>query len=117
MLFVYGTLRRGCGNDWARLLERTSEFLGHGRIRGTLYRVAHYPGLKEEDSNSRVCGELWRVPEDVLARLDEYEGEEYDRVERLIETESGPVRAWVYLFLPSAEGKEPIASGDWLASA
>ena len=117
-LFVYGTLRSGSGNDFARLLETASDFVSVGRVRGSLYRIAHYPGWVE-DSDAWVHGEI-RQPRDsgsLMRELDEYEGADYRRVVRVIETETGPHRCWVYLYVRSVEGKSRVCSGDWFAGA
>ena len=120
-LFVYGTLRRGHGNEFARLLHGASDFVSVGRVRGKLYRIAHYPGLVEAsgaDSDSWVAGEIWRPREDpdgLLKRLDDYEGEPYGRVQRPVETAAGRVDCWIYLYLESVAEKAEIISGDWLA--
>ena len=120
-LFVYGTLRSGSGHAFARLLSETSDFVGTGRLRGSLYRIAHYPGWVE-DLGGWVKGEVWQ-PRDssairstgsLLGELDEYEGPEYRRITRTIETEIGPRECWVYLYVSSIEGKPRLISGDWL---
>ena len=118
-LFVYGTLRRGHDNEFARLLHGASEFVCGGRVRGKLYQIAHYPGWVEvpDSSDSWVTGELWspRNAEQLLQRLDEYEGTEYQRVARTIETPGGPVECWVYLYVAPVTGKSLVTSGDWTA--
>ena len=114
-LFVYGTLRSGSGNAFARLLQETSDFAGMGRVRGSLYRIAHYPGWVE-DSNGWVTGEIW-LPRDagsLLVELDEYEGLDYRRLTRAIESANGARDCWVYLYVRSIEGKPRMISGDWL---
>ena len=113
-LFVYGTLRRGHQNEFARLLHGASDFVSMGRVRGKLYRIAHYPGCVEDDGDGWVTGEIWRPRSELLQRLDEYEGAEYQRVSRMIEMAEGPVECWVYLYVASIEGKPVIESGDWV---
>jgi gamma-glutamylcyclotransferase (GGCT)/AIG2-like uncharacterized protein YtfP len=121
-LFVYGTLRGGSDNDFARRLQAECEFIATGRLRGSLYRIAHYPGCVEESESANgadawVTGEIWRPRESqaLLEALDNYEGEEYRRVLRSVETAEGPAVCWVYLYAASIEGKQRIISGDWLA--
>jgi gamma-glutamylcyclotransferase (GGCT)/AIG2-like uncharacterized protein YtfP len=48
------------------------------------------------DGGTAVRGELWWVDDDLLARLDDYEGEEYER--RPVELDSG-LAAQAYFFL------------------
>ncbi len=115
-LFVYGTLRGGSDNEYARLLQAESEFVTTGRLRGALYRIAHYPGWVE-NSEGWVVGEIWRPRSTaVIEILDAYEGAEYQRVTREVETVDGPVRCWVYLFVASIAGKPVIPSGDWYSN-
>ncbi len=114
-LFVYGTLRKGSGDEFASLLESASDFVATGCVRGSLYRIAHYPGWVE-DSDGWVQGEI-RQPRDsgsLLHELDEYEGPDYRRVLRVMETDGGPLQCWVYLYSRSIEGKSRVVSGDWL---
>jgi gamma-glutamylcyclotransferase (GGCT)/AIG2-like uncharacterized protein YtfP len=116
-LFVYGTLRRGCDNPWAAKLHAASHYEGPATIAGSLYRIAHYPGLVEDLTTGPVKGELWRPREfdKLIAQLDDYEGRDYQRVNRTVTTPAGePVSAWVYLFVASIEGKPRIESGDWI---
>lgn len=68
-MFVYGTLKRGFGNH---SLLKDSEFQGSAVVQGTLY-VHGLPYYRREGSGS-VYGELYRVDDDTLARLDRLEG-------------------------------------------
>jgi gamma-glutamylcyclotransferase (GGCT)/AIG2-like uncharacterized protein YtfP len=68
-VFVYGTLKAGFGNH---SLLGASKLIGRGVIPGRLY-VCGLPYFKNE-GNSAVHGELYRVTDDVLARLDALEG-------------------------------------------
>lgn len=73
-LFVYGTLKRGQPQN--RLLEG-EDFVGSVRTlpRYRLYANGQYPCLVEDEENG-ICveGELWRVRESTLEKLDKYEG-------------------------------------------
>ena len=73
ILFVYGTLKRGCG---AHYLLRRAEFLGEAVTRPCyrLYDLGAYPALVEDANGVAVRGELWAVDEATLRELDEYEG-------------------------------------------
>ena len=69
-----------------------------------------------EDSDGWVQGEIWQ-PRDggsLLRKLDEYEGPEYRRVVRGIETAAKPIECWVYLYVQSIDGKSRIPCGDWI---
>ena len=114
-LFVYGTLRSGSDHAFARLLRETSEYVCTGRLRGSLYRVASYPGWVEDSSSGWIIGEIYQ-PRDsgsLLRELDEYEGSDYERVKRVVETEAGPRECWVYRFIGPVDGAAPVPSGDW----
>src|SRR5215472_3801036 len=81
-LFVYGTLRSTCANPYARLLARSADLLGSGRVRGRLQRFKRYPGIHLELCAKRwVEGEIHRLHElGILAALDRYEGPDFERV-------------------------------------
>lgn len=117
-LWVYGTLRPGCGNRYAHLLHRASRHLGLARVQGRLYRIKWYPGVrlggKPEDW---VLGDLFRILDpSVLPVLDQYEGSnEYQRVRTGAVLESGErIEAWVYEYIGGVSESRRIASGDWL---
>lgn len=74
LLFVYGTLKRGCSNHH-HLAGQT--FVGAARtVAGfRLYDLGGYPGIAvvAEDC-AGVVGEIWSVDATALARLDAFEG-------------------------------------------
>lgn len=73
-LFVYGTLKRGYGNN--RLLDNAA-FLGTAQVRGfKIYHLGGFPGVHvSPDLDDMVYGELYRVDNDYdVARLDRLEG-------------------------------------------
>jgi gamma-glutamylcyclotransferase (GGCT)/AIG2-like uncharacterized protein YtfP len=114
-LFVYGTLRRGSGNQFARLLAEQARFAGAARVRGRLYDFGRYPGARPEDGS--IAGELFQfdASSKLLATLDDYEGPEYERAIVTSQTEDGlPVDCWIYWYVGADPGQF-IAAGDWLA--
>ncbi len=118
-LFVYGTLRLGSANDHADALKQDARFLGHARILGRLFRVAHYPGLAAPaGKNEWVKGDVFEgVSPEMFQRLDDYEGAEYARRLAEVTLENGStLAAYLYLYLPPTDGLDLIASGDWLSS-
>ena len=119
LLFVYGTLRRGCANPHAQLLERSAQFVGPARVRGKLYRVEWYPGMTlDSDGKDLVVGDLFRVDDPAaMEELDRYEGSnEYQRVTTAALLDIGnEVECWVYEYLGSVTEAARIASGDWMA--
>ncbi len=75
-LFVYGTLRRDCGNDLHRLIARNSDYVGMATFQGKMYQVAEYPGIvPSSDAKDQVVGELYLLSNTIklLNVLDEYE--------------------------------------------
>jgi gamma-glutamylaminecyclotransferase len=95
VLFVYGTLKRGCRS--------------HGRLSGSqcigvawtkpvyrMYNCGTYPGLVLTSDGESVEGELYRVNSEVIAVLDEFE-HNYRRMPiELVESIAG---VWGYIYL------------------
>ena len=74
LLFVYGTLKRGCSNH---------HFLAEQKFVGAvctapgfrLYNLGGYPGMvARPDDRDGVTGEIWAVDTAALRRLDGLEG-------------------------------------------
>lgn len=108
-IFVYGTLLRGFP---AHELMAGARFVGTARTAPAfeLVDLGPYPGLLAQGATA-VAGEVYDVPESLLARLDDYEGPDYDR--RPIELEDGTeVEAWV-LRPEHARGHARIPTGRW----
>jgi len=110
-LFVYGTLRRGCDNQFARLLSERGRFVYEARVPGRLYDFGSYPGARQgEQLSESIVGEVFYLdePDAVLATLDEYEGPEFKRAK----VTAGATDCWIYWYVGAAQGRL-IASGDW----
>lgn len=126
-LFVYGTLRRGCENELAKLLQRSADWIGHARARGRLYLINDYPGfVPSETEGDWVYGDVFHLhaPELIYPELDQYEGcstdcaqpHEYRRSLSRIELDSGTwMEASIYFYVWDVTGKWRIMSGDFLA--
>jgi gamma-glutamylcyclotransferase (GGCT)/AIG2-like uncharacterized protein YtfP len=116
-LFVYGTLKSSFRNKFARRLAHEATLLGAARMRGRLYLVRWYPGLRPpRDIDDWVTGELYRLrmAHRTLAALDRYEDRQYRRVRRSAVLESGEiVRCWVYLWASAISDLRRIESGEW----
>lgn len=74
LLFVYGTLKRGCCNhrqlDGQRFVDQARTAPGY-----QLHNLGSYPGLvAHADDHEGVTGEVWSVDAAALARLDDFEG-------------------------------------------
>src|SRR5690348_12202000 len=104
-MFVYGTLKRGYGNN--RFL-RNCEFLGVAISTEASYHMCGLgiPFLME-GGNKMVKGELWEVNDEALPAIDRLESG-YRRRERTflnVDTEE-VVSAWVYLLEGQGFGME-----------
>src|SRR5688572_19109866 len=74
LLFVYGTLKRGCSNH-GRLADQTFLALARTPPGYRLYDLGGYPALAAQpDDRDGVFGELWSVDAAGLERLDRFEG-------------------------------------------
>ena len=121
-LFVCGTLRSDATDEMGRLartrLFAVSDFMGTASMQGVLYDLGAYPGMVPSDETDlRVLGEVRRLhdPDGTFVWLDEYEGDEYRRIERTA-TLAGrnDVLAWVYV-LPAVPRAPVLQSGRWPA--
>lgn len=76
LLFVYGTLKRG-GSNVRHMGD--SKYLGQAVLAPglTLYTNGGFPMMVESQNDDCVCGELYEVGEEVLERLDRFEGHPY----------------------------------------
>lgn len=120
LVFVYGSLRKHESNHG--LLDASQLVCHQCATAGRLYDTGQgYPAMVPSDNGERVYGELYRVTTDVLKCLDELEGyrgegepNEYDRVVQRIETDQGPVDAYVYVYPEErVKGMLAVPSGDW----
>lgn len=83
----------------ADYLWANASFAGEAVMRGCLLRNGPY--LAMADGPEEIQGEVARLlaPRKVLPELDEYEGRDYVRVERLATLTTGDqVTAWVYFY-------------------
>lgn len=74
LLFVYGTLKRGCSNH-VYLADQTFVGLARTKPGFRLYDLGGYPGIALHPADTvGVVGEVWSVTPEALARLDHFEG-------------------------------------------
>ena len=116
-LFIYGTLMPGLRLE-AEM--QGAERLGLARVPGRLVDVGRYPGLLHGEG--LVSGEVYRVSDAQLARLDEVEemvpgdrgASQYWR-ER-VTVQDGALtgqQVWTYVYNLPVDGLTPIAHGDY----
>ncbi len=116
--FAYGTLRRAA--PMHSLLGADVRFLDVARYGARLLDLGHFPGVVAPASaRDIVIGELFLVhaagSAEVLARLDRYEGEAFERREVPVTTEGGQeLVAWVYHYQGDPARGRLVPSGDWL---
>ena len=128
-LFVYGTLRLGFDNPFARRLRTEASFLTSATLPGAyLVDAGGYPGLLRHDDPAQVVtGDLFQLPPSpapLLKALDAYEGTsddprapgEYVREQARVQPEDGPaVTAWIYRFNRVAPQLPVVPDGDYAA--
>ena len=125
-LFVYGTLRRGGGAPFSKLLSEQADLVGLGAFQGKLYDLGEYPGVVPSSNLAdAVIGEIYALynPGFVLAALDAYEDyvpDQPDRslyLRRLVSISAGEnktLQAWLYLYNGPITGCKQITTGDYL---
>jgi pyruvate carboxylase len=124
-LFVYGTLRRDCGNDLHRLIARNSDYVGMATFQGQMFQVVEYPGIvASENAADQVVGELYLLSKTIklLNVLDEYE--EFDsedltaslfvREKVDVNLKGKVINSFAYLYNRPVGSLKRIASGDFL---
>jgi gamma-glutamylcyclotransferase (GGCT)/AIG2-like uncharacterized protein YtfP len=114
-LFVYGTLLSK--DVWTSIVSGDYSFdsavlKGYARKKVT---GKNYPGLTEQNG-STVEGQIYyNISEEDLIKLDEYEGEEYQRIKVSVLSGSGKnVVCFTYLF--KREWFDKLTKNDWSAN-
>ncbi|HVA00089.1 MAG TPA: gamma-glutamylcyclotransferase family protein [Terriglobia bacterium] len=124
VLFVYGTLRRGCCNH--KVLRRLrGRFLAGGHARGTLYDLGEYPGATRDGSGAaKVWGEIYLLPSPrrALKVLDKLEGFDAGRpagsqfrreTTTVILCGGGRLQAWIYWLGEVLGARRRLPSGKY----
>lgn len=121
-LFVYGTLMSD--QPAFHFLTEAVVRSAPASLRGVaLYNVGRYPLAAPAAADSQILGELHWLQEtgyaERLARLDAYEGAEYERVVYWVDcptVAANPLQAWVYVGQADYAARlQPIPHGDWRA--
>jgi len=117
-LFVYGTLMRRFTNAGAQRLWDGARFVGAARVPGRMYMVDRYPGFRPaKASDEWVHGEVVMPAnaEAFIPELDDYEGDEYSRVEAEATLEDGTtVGVWLYEYRAELPEERRVESGRFL---
>ena len=118
LVFVYGTLRRGCAGAMSIRFPR-SKFVADAEVSGSLYDLGAYPGLRLDESNSLVVGEVYEVDDELLNELDHFEASSHYR-RKEVELSLGNHRRVCWTYEPEPEFyslRTLITSGDWIEYA
>lgn len=124
-MFVYGTLKEGRPLD-RDLFAKTRTSVKEGAIKGKIYELGSYPGVRLGDKGS-IQGEAHsfraRDMKVILASMDAIEGYREDRDERhnhynrrivtVTLKGGGKVEAYVYEYGQELPEKRRIKSGVW----
>lgn len=116
LLFVYGTLKRGCRNH---SVLRNQSFVGEAStVPGfRLLNLGEYPGMiADHTSLLSVTGEIWSVERAALERLDAFEGVGeglYRRAAIRLQEPFAHELIQTYLYARAIAGLPEIASGVW----
>jgi gamma-glutamylcyclotransferase (GGCT)/AIG2-like uncharacterized protein YtfP len=118
LVFVYGTLRRGDARSMS-IRFPGSKFIAEATVSGNLYDLGAYPGLRLNESDSQVTGEVYEVDDETLKRLDEFEASSnYLRKQVEIPLGAHPRMCWAYEPDPEFYSLQTvITSGDWIEYA
>lgn len=115
LLFVYGTLKKGCKNHRHLAGQR---FDGEAATAAgyRLHDLGEYPGMVfDPGTPGHVRGELWSVDDDALARLDAFEGVGeglYRRAPVGLAAPHDGTTAWTYLYLRDVS-RAPAIGPAW----
>lgn len=124
-LFAYGTLQPGLAPTKIARVAVKLRPVGEGFVRGLLYDLGGYPGaVADPNANGRIIGTVMELPdgEDVLVRLDKYEGfnpqspttSEYIRERQVAELKSGrTVECWFYRYNRKPREADLVEGGTW----
>lgn len=111
LVFVYGTLRQKGSNSW-RMEGAT--FMATAITSGHLYRVDWYPGAKfDETAAHSIVGEIYSLAPEHLQTLDQFEGEEYERIKIMVTTDTNQQKIWAWEYQYPIDSLKKIPSGDW----
>lgn len=125
-LFAYGTLQPGLVPAAMYEVAQKLTPLGKGFVCGVVYDLGRYPGaVADAESTQRIAGTVLQLPddEDVLRRLDAYEGfdpespegSEYIRELQMVEMAdgSGSLECWFYRYNWKPDASQAIPDGVW----
>jgi len=110
-LFIYGTL---LAPEVLRLLVPRDVEQGDARLRGYVRRALHgvvFPGIVPREGETTHGVLLQGLRREEVERLDDFEGDLYQRTPCVVETERGEHQATVYVLRQEHSGR--LAPRDW----
>ncbi|WP_377891095.1 gamma-glutamylcyclotransferase [Alkalihalobacillus sp. R86527] len=118
VVFVYGTLRKGESNH--HVIEGATLLEEYSWTSGELYDTgAGYPAMFES-SESVVYGEIYKVNDTILSRIDVLEGFQvgrtanlYERVIQTVQSKGNQYDAITYIMKTRPSSFQRIDSGNW----
>ena len=95
-VFVYGTLKQGKGNNWilAKAGYKEAHFVRPDQVYGRMFNLGSYPAVTE--GTDAIHGEIWRVSNPMLERLDQFEGVPH-LYSRLATRTFNGTKCWIYM--------------------
>lgn len=121
LIFVYGTLKRGWGNN---AIIHDQKFLSEASTVGNKYQMhalGGFPGIVSGDKN--IPGELWEVDDTAFARCDRLEGHPNFYKRELVSVTSKvngedvlwSEQAWIYVYQGDVSNRQMIE--EWTHNA
>jgi len=116
-LFVYGTLKPEAAPLEIAGVMRQLRLVGSGTIRGFLYDLGEYPGLRLDANGSEITGEIFEFDDPaILKPLDAYEGHDpevpgkslFVRKRCHVHLKEGNLFGWVYEYNRQPPGSQRI---------
>jgi gamma-glutamylaminecyclotransferase len=117
-VFVYGSLKRGRYNND---LLRESRFIGERNTHDETWimrSLGGFPGVVKEHHgalSASICGELYEVDDNTLARLDRLEGNGHFYNRELVRLRDESEPAWMYVLINHhsfGRDMQPLYEGD-----
>lgn len=113
-IFVYGTLMK---NQAAHRLLLDAEYIGDYKLEDyAMYNLGSYPGVRPCEGES-VFGEVYRIDNSLISRLDRYEGEGvlYTKKKVFVRNSWSKQIAYIYVYNNKCEDRKKPMREPWNA--
>ncbi len=93
--------------------------MGNATVNGSLFDLGPYPGLRSNESDPPVIGEIYEIDDELLSELDRFEASSnYLRKETVVSLGEQTKVCWVYEPDPEYYSlSKLIRGGDWVEYA